>query len=1071
MRTYVYIRIKSSLGAVALVGLLLLALPLPAQQTISGNWTLERSYTSQSGSSYYDDITFYDGLGYAEQVVQVGASAISGGNIVTPVYYDQVRRSDARVYLPYVGSSSDRSEEPMSSVFSSQASWYESNGYAGDGAYAFAQKDYEPSPLDRVSAEYKPGSVHAAGSGDRPVEYSYAASGASEVRRLTVSFSTQSLTISGFWDAGAFVRTTATDEDGRTVMTYTDLEGRTHLTRVMDGTTAMDTYTVYDSYGNVAWVVTPEGSAVLPSSGTWSVPAESDVNSSYAARYCYVYTYDGLGRCRTRKFPGKAVEEMVHDSAGRLVMSRDGGQRSSGLWVTYRYDVHDHLLERRLLQSTGSRSYFQSLFIGPAPLEVYPSDATLLEENVYGSYASADGLEFSQAYQVATGADTVRTTGLLTYSRTAVMEGSTVAGYVRRSYYYDQTGRPVQTVESGPDGVLSRSSTSYDFAGNVMAESEAHGSDVRITTYTRDGRGRVLSETTTVNYTATARVDYSYDELGNLVGTSYGPPSSPSTRVTQTDTRNILGWLAGRTATMGTGGTNLFTMGLDYWSPTPSSITDGLYGGDVTAWHWTQGTEPQRSYIYSYDGAGRLTDSRTVSGNGVTVTSAWSERGMTYDRNGNLKTLTRYGSSASTPVKSLSYTYTGNRRSGYAYDANGRVTTDGAGGVTRSYGVLGNPYEVRVGNTLKARYGYLSDGTRRSAVDGSGAGYVYRGSFVYGTDGSGAETLESVAFGGGRIEKNGTGYDVAYHITDHLGSVRAIVKNGVVVEQNDYYPYGGRLADASLAQQTAPVANRWRFGGKEDLTGAFGDPALDFGARMYSPSGVMWTSQDPMAEKYYGITPYSYCAGNPVNRVDPDGRTDYFSYDGTYLYDDGNDDGEIRIIDNGIFDGLNAKIDSEDLLHIDFHQKLFDASYTFTDALRSESSFSRGAALEVINYFTDNEVVEGNLKALNKEGKRGSFGTTYNYPILVDFDVLMHDGRIIHKVGDYFTYDTYFYDNSYNIKSAVDDHEYFHTTDPVMDSERELRAYRHQAKSSAFSKCTSRYIEHIFDMIVKLNKK
>ena len=29
---------------------------------------------------------------------------------------------------------------------------------------------------------------------------------------------------------------------------------------------------------------------------------------------------------------------------------------------------------------------------------------------------------------------------------------------------------------------------------------------------------------------------------------------------------------------------------------------------------------------------------------------------------------------------------------------------------------------------------------------------------------------------------------------------------------------------------------------------------------------------DPLAEKYYHISPYAYCAGDPVNLVDPDGR-------------------------------------------------------------------------------------------------------------------------------------------------------------------------------------------------------
>ena len=90
-----------------------------AQTTIAGNWTLDRTYTSSNGNSYYDDITFYDGLGYPEQVVQVGASANTGKNIVTPIYYDLVRRSDVRVYLPYVTTVSTRTEVSMSSVFSS----------------------------------------------------------------------------------------------------------------------------------------------------------------------------------------------------------------------------------------------------------------------------------------------------------------------------------------------------------------------------------------------------------------------------------------------------------------------------------------------------------------------------------------------------------------------------------------------------------------------------------------------------------------------------------------------------------------------------------------------------------------------------------------------------------------------------------------------------------------------------------------------------------------------------------------------------------------------------------------
>jgi len=46
----------------------------------------------------------------------------------------------------------------------------------------------------------------------------------------------------------------------------------------------------------------------------------------------------------------------------------------------------------------------------------------------------------------------------------------------------------------------------------------------------------------------------------------------------------------------------------------------------------------------------------------------------------------------------------------------------------------------------------------------------------------------------------------------------------------------------------------------------------DFGARMFSPFNMRWMTMDPLAEKYYHISPYVYCAGGPINIVDPDGR-------------------------------------------------------------------------------------------------------------------------------------------------------------------------------------------------------
>ena len=46
----------------------------------------------------------------------------------------------------------------------------------------------------------------------------------------------------------------------------------------------------------------------------------------------------------------------------------------------------------------------------------------------------------------------------------------------------------------------------------------------------------------------------------------------------------------------------------------------------------------------------------------------------------------------------------------------------------------------------------------------------------------------------------------------------------------------------------------------------------DYGARQYNPVTARWDRIDPLAEKYYDISPYAYCVNNPVKYVDPDGK-------------------------------------------------------------------------------------------------------------------------------------------------------------------------------------------------------
>ena len=103
-----------------------------------------------------------------------------------------------------------------------------------------------------------------------------------------------------------------------------------------------------------------------------------------------------------------------------------------------------------------------------------------------------------------------------------------------------------------------------------------------------------------------------------------------------------------------------------------------------------------------------------------------------------------------------------------------------------------------------------------------------------------------------------------YYLKDHQGNNRVVVsQTGAVEETNHYYPFGGLFASTSSVQP-------YKYNGKE-LDTTKGLNLYDYGARMYDPTLGRFTTMDPMAEKYYSVSPYAYCGNNLVNYIDPTG--------------------------------------------------------------------------------------------------------------------------------------------------------------------------------------------------------
>lgn len=81
-------------------------------------------------------------------------------------------------------------------------------------------------------------------------------------------------------------------------------------------------------------------------------------------------------------------------------------------------------------------------------------------------------------------------------------------------------------------------------------------------------------------------------------------------------------------------------------------------------------------------------------------------------------------------------------------------------------------------------------------------------------------------------------------------------------------PYGSEMTMTPPANLTSnPNWQPYRFSGKE-LDLMHGLNTYDYGARQYNPVTGQWDRMDPFCEKYYHLSPYSYCGGNPINRID-----------------------------------------------------------------------------------------------------------------------------------------------------------------------------------------------------------
>ncbi|MBR5907968.1 MAG: hypothetical protein IKZ50_06220 [Bacteroidales bacterium] len=443
--------------------------------------------------------------------------------------------------------------------------------------------------------------------------------------------------------------------------------------------------------------------------------------------------------------------------------------------------------------------------------------------------------------------------------------------YRYTAYFYDCWRRPVQTVTRYPDGSIIRASTKYNFQGvpvkQVVRITVPQGNDLGVISpyqtdslnailtecFTYDKRGRMLTSSSELKtfmtlqqggalaysdtITSNASASFSYDELGHLVGKTMG------SSISQELSYNIQDWMTQVITKKGT--QNILEQKLRYFN-TEKSGTTPLYGGNISEWESKQGNESSSTYAFDYDNVGRLIESNRFVGNDNSPLTSFTERNISYDRNGNILTMSRVGGNELSALHDFNYSYDGDRltsisgtkegtavTAAYNYDGNGNQLMDGLAQVRLSYGLNNQVFRVRKTNmqimskgprppgppsleeTIIATYAYFADGAKFSLTDNNGLSRIYIGPFTLARKKTttlnstsvvtlleSAEALGAEArFAFAATPQSALGgdttytvdYETLYLIKDHLGSVRAIADtNGNILERNDNYPYGLR---------------------------------------------------------------------------------------------------------------------------------------------------------------------------------------------------------------------------------------------------------------------------------------
>jgi len=263
-------------------------------------------------------VNYFDGLARPIQKVH-WAICPDNSDLIQPIEYDQFSRERYK-YLPY----SNGQDNGAFDVDYPQnlKTFYEfpPNGVAYS-LFPFAEREFDHSPLNEIRKQGAPGYSWQLSEG-HAIQYIHRSNNASDSVRIWNSNGNDAGS-SGLFDPNELYILTTIDENGDSSNVFNDKFGNEILHESFLEGKKVRTYYLYDRFGLLRYVISPEGTRSLPDGSI------SSINSipNFVFKYCYSYQYDPRKRMIRKTVPGQEFVTFEYDNLDRLIFSQDGVQR------------------------------------------------------------------------------------------------------------------------------------------------------------------------------------------------------------------------------------------------------------------------------------------------------------------------------------------------------------------------------------------------------------------------------------------------------------------------------------------------------------------------------------------------------------------------------------------------------------------------------------------------------------------------------------------------------------------------------------------------------------------------